>query len=164
MVPLRVAVRVGAVIATLHDIVLTIGFFALLQLQFDMTAMRPSHHHRLQSERYVVVYDRIRELLRKYKKLPLDELLDLSINRHCRGPSSHSEHHVPGIAGPVDFRGCRDRDLRLLDAVRGGDRNIFVDLHRRTDPDLSRSQAGDGRAMSTDKDATKPPRPDGLAP
>jgi preprotein translocase subunit SecF len=72
---------VGAVIATLHDIVLTIGFFALLQIQFDMTsiaAILTIMGYSLNDT--VVVYDRVRELLRKYKKMPLEELLDLSIN------------------------------------------------------------------------------------
>jgi preprotein translocase subunit SecF len=72
---------IGAVIATMHDIVLTIGFFALLQIQFDMTsiaAILTIIGYSLNDT--VVVYDRIRELLRKYKKLPLEELLDLSIN------------------------------------------------------------------------------------
>jgi preprotein translocase subunit SecF len=72
---------IGAVIATLHDIVLTIGFFAFMQLSFDMTsiaAILTIIGYSLNDT--VVVYDRIRELLRKYKKLPLNELLDLSIN------------------------------------------------------------------------------------
>jgi preprotein translocase subunit SecF len=56
---------IGAVIATMHDLVLTIGFYAVTQLQFDDT---------------VVVYDRVRELLRKYKKVGIDEVLDLSMN------------------------------------------------------------------------------------
>lgn len=72
---------VGAVIATLHDLVLTIGFFAIAQVEFNMTAMAAI----LTIVGYslndtVVVFDRIRELLRKYKKMPLEELLDLSIN------------------------------------------------------------------------------------
>jgi preprotein translocase subunit SecF len=72
---------VGAVVATLHDIVLTIGFFAIFQFSFDLTsiaAILTIIGYSLNDT--VVVYDRIRELLRKYKKLPLDELLDLSIN------------------------------------------------------------------------------------
>jgi preprotein translocase subunit SecF len=72
---------IGAVIATMHDIVLTVGFFALFQLQFDMTsiaAILTIIGYSLNDT--VVVYDRVRELLRKYKKMPLEELLDLSIN------------------------------------------------------------------------------------
>lgn len=72
---------VGAVIATLHDLVLTVGFFAITRLEFNMTAMAAI----LTIVGYslndtVVVFDRIRELLRRYKKMPLEELLDLSIN------------------------------------------------------------------------------------
>ena len=72
---------IGAVIATMHDIVLTVGFFALLQLQFDMTsiaALLTIIGYSLNDT--VVVYDRIRELKRKYKKMPMEEMLDLSIN------------------------------------------------------------------------------------
>jgi len=72
---------VGAVIATLHDLVLTLGFFAVTQIEFNMTsiaAILTIVGYSLNDT--VVVFDRIRELLRKYKKLPIAQLLDLSIN------------------------------------------------------------------------------------
>jgi len=72
---------VGAVIATLHDLVLTIGFFAVTQIEFNMTsiaAILTIVGYSLNDT--VVVFDRIRELLRKYKRLPIANLLDLSIN------------------------------------------------------------------------------------
>ncbi|WP_230531981.1 protein translocase subunit SecF [Microvirga roseola] len=72
---------IGAVVATLHDIVLTIGFFAITQIQFDMTsiaALLTIMGYSLNDT--VVVYDRIRETLRKYKKRPIGELLDQAIN------------------------------------------------------------------------------------
>ncbi len=72
---------VGAVIATLHDLLLTIGFFAVTQIQFDQTsiaAILTIIGYSLNDT--VVVYDRVRELLRKYKKIKLFELLDLSMN------------------------------------------------------------------------------------
>jgi preprotein translocase SecF subunit len=72
---------VGAVIATLHDLVLTIGFFAITQIEFNMTsiaAILTIVGYSLNDT--VVVFDRIRELLRKYKKMPIAQLLDLSIN------------------------------------------------------------------------------------
>jgi preprotein translocase SecF subunit len=72
---------VGAVIATMHDIVLTVGFFAITQLQFDQTsvaAILTIIGYSLNDT--VVVYDRVRELLRKYKKIGMHELLDLSMN------------------------------------------------------------------------------------
>jgi len=72
---------VGAVIATMHDLVLTIGFFAVTQIQFDQTsiaAILTIIGYSLNDT--VVVYDRVRELLRKHKKIKLFELLDLSMN------------------------------------------------------------------------------------
>lgn len=72
---------VGAVIATMHDLVLTIGFYAVTQLQFDQTsiaAILTIIGYSLNDT--VVVYDRVRELLRKYKRIKLFELLDHSMN------------------------------------------------------------------------------------
>jgi preprotein translocase SecF subunit len=72
---------IGAVIATMHDLVLVIGFYALTQIQFDQTsiaAILTVIGYSLNDT--VVVYDRVRELLRKYKKIKLFELLDLSMN------------------------------------------------------------------------------------
>jgi preprotein translocase subunit SecF len=71
----------GAVIATLHDLILTIGFFALTRIEFNMTsiaAILTIVGYSLNDT--VVVFDRIRELMRKYKKMPISELLDLAIN------------------------------------------------------------------------------------
>ncbi len=72
---------VGAVIATMHDLVLIIGFFAVTQIQFDQTsiaAILSIIGYSLNDT--VVVYDRVRELLRKYKKMAMAELLDISMN------------------------------------------------------------------------------------
>jgi preprotein translocase subunit SecF len=72
---------IGAVVATLHDIVLTVGFFAITQLEFNMTsiaAILTIIGYSLNDT--VVVYDRIREIMRKYKRLRTFDMLDLSIN------------------------------------------------------------------------------------
>ena len=72
----------GAVIATLHDVLLTIGMFAVLQLEFSLSsiaAILTIVGYSLNDT--VVVYDRIRENLRKYKKMAIPELLDNSINQ-----------------------------------------------------------------------------------
>ena len=71
----------GAVIGLFHDVILTFGLFALTGMEFSLTAVASI----LTVIGYsmndtVVVYDRIRENLRKYKKMPLGELIDLSIN------------------------------------------------------------------------------------
>ena len=73
---------VGAVLTTVHDIVLTLGLLSATQISFDLTAIAAI----LTIVGYslndtVVIYDRIRENLRKYKKMPLPELIDGAINQ-----------------------------------------------------------------------------------
>ena len=72
---------VGAVAALIHDIVLTIGIFSLLQIKFDLAiiaALLTIVGYSLNDT--VVVFDRVRENLRKYKKMELQKVLNLSIN------------------------------------------------------------------------------------
>ncbi|MEA2944792.1 MAG: preprotein translocase subunit SecF, partial [Alphaproteobacteria bacterium] len=71
----------GAMIANVHDLVLTLGFMALMQVDFDLTsiaALLTILGYSLNDT--VVIYDRIREMLRRYKKLPMADLLNTSIN------------------------------------------------------------------------------------
>ncbi len=72
---------VGALFALVHDVTLTLGFFALFQLEFSLqiiAAILAIIGYSLNDT--IVVYDRIRENLKKYRKMPLPELLDLSVN------------------------------------------------------------------------------------
>src|SRR6056297_3248065 len=72
---------VGAVAALVHDVVLTIGVFSELQIHFDLAiiaALLTIVGYSLNDT--VVVFDRVRENLRKYKKKPLSEVLNISIN------------------------------------------------------------------------------------
>ena len=72
----------GAMIANVHDIVLTIGFMSVTQIDFDLTsiaALLTILGYSLNDT--VVIYDRIREMLRRYKKLPMPDLLNASVNQ-----------------------------------------------------------------------------------
>jgi len=72
----------GAVIALAHDVSLTIGFFVVTGLEFNLSiiaALLTIVGYSLNDT--VVVYDRIRENIRKYRKMPLEELIDLSLNQ-----------------------------------------------------------------------------------
>jgi len=72
---------VASIIGTLHDIVLTIGFFVITRHEFNMTsiaAILTIVGYSLNET--VVVFDRTRELMRRYKTMPAEELLNLSIN------------------------------------------------------------------------------------
>ena len=71
----------GALFALLHDVVVTLGLFALTGLEFDLNivaALLTLIGYSLNDN--IVVYDRVRENLRKYRKMPMPELLDLSVN------------------------------------------------------------------------------------
>jgi preprotein translocase SecF subunit len=73
---------VGAVLTTINDVILTLGLLVLLDIPFDLpivAAILTIVGYSLNDT--VVVYDRIRENLRRYKKLALPELIDLSINQ-----------------------------------------------------------------------------------
>ncbi|WP_425418231.1 protein translocase subunit SecDF [Oricola indica] len=73
---------VGAIIATTHDVLLTIGMFVVTGLEFNLSsiaAILTIVGYSLNDT--VVVYDRVRENLRRYKKMQLPELLDLSMNQ-----------------------------------------------------------------------------------
>jgi preprotein translocase subunit SecD len=72
---------VGAVVALVHDVALTVGVFSELQIQFDLAiiaALLTIVGYSLNDT--VVVFDRVRENLRKYKQKPLREVLNISIN------------------------------------------------------------------------------------
>lgn len=71
----------GAVIALTHDVVITVGAFAVTQYEFNLStvaALLTIVGYSLNDT--VVVYDRIRENLRRFKAMPLEELIDRSLN------------------------------------------------------------------------------------
>ncbi|QCI68738.1 protein translocase subunit SecF [Phreatobacter stygius] len=71
----------GAMVATIHDITVIVFFYVVTQSDFDITSIASLLTivgYSLNNT--VVIYDRIREMLRKHKKMPIDELLDEAIN------------------------------------------------------------------------------------
>ena len=71
----------GAMIANVHDVVLTVGFMSLTRVDFDLTsiaALLTIVGYSLNDT--VVIYDRIREMLRRYKRMPMPDLLNVSVN------------------------------------------------------------------------------------
>ena len=71
----------GAMIANVHDLVLTVGFMSLTGIDFDLTsiaALLTILGYSLNDT--VVIYDRIREMLRRYKRMSMPALLNASVN------------------------------------------------------------------------------------
>ncbi len=72
---------VGALFSLVHDVTLTLGLFSLTQMEFDLNivaALLTLIGYSLNDT--IVVYDRIRENLKKFRRMPMPELLDLSVN------------------------------------------------------------------------------------
>ena len=72
---------VSTFVAIMHDVLMALGFFAVTQMEFDLNivaALLTLIGYSLNDN--IVVYDRIRENLKKFRKMPLPELLDLSVN------------------------------------------------------------------------------------
>jgi preprotein translocase subunit SecF len=72
---------VGALVAVIHDVLTTVGFFVITQLEFNLTALAAV----LTIAGYsindtVVVFDRVRENMRRYKKMSLVDMLNVSVN------------------------------------------------------------------------------------
>jgi preprotein translocase subunit SecF len=72
---------VGATVATLHDVITTVGLFAIFQLEFNLTTLAAI----LTIAGYsindtVVIYDRVRESMRKYRTMPFRDLINLALN------------------------------------------------------------------------------------
>ncbi len=67
--------------ALIHDLIITVGVFALFQIKFDLTiiaALLTILGYSINDT--VVVFDRLRENLIKYKKMPLREVMNISVN------------------------------------------------------------------------------------
>ena len=127
-------------IANVHDIVLTIGFMSVTQIDFDLTsiaALLTILGYSLNDT--VVIYDRIREMLRRYKKMPMPDLLNASVNQTLsRSVITHVTVSL-ALAGAAAVRRAGDPLLhRHHDVRRGAGRHLYLGVHRLADPDLSR--------------------------
>lgn len=73
---------IGALVSTFHDVIVVFGFFSVLGLEFNLTivaAILTIAGYSINDT--VVEYDRVRENLRKYKTMPIYELINLSVNQ-----------------------------------------------------------------------------------
>ena len=71
----------GAMVSTFHDVITTVGLFALLRLEFNLTTMAAI----LTIAGYsindtVVIYDRVREFMRRHRSMPFRDLINLALN------------------------------------------------------------------------------------
>jgi preprotein translocase subunit SecF len=97
---------VGTILALIHDVVTTIGIYCLFDLEFNLTsiaALLTIVGYSLNDT--VVIFDRVRENLRKYKTMPLSDLLDRSINETLARTMMTSLTTLLALAALVIFGG-----------------------------------------------------------
>ena len=109
---------VGSVVALLHDIFIVIGIFALFQIKFDLTiiaALLTILGYSINDT--VVVFDRLRENLLKYKTMPLKEVMNLSVNETLSRTIMTSGTTLMALGAMLIFGG---------DVIRGFTLAIFI--------------------------------------
>jgi len=105
---------VAAIVALSHDVFLTLGFFAELRLEFNLAtvaAVLTVAGYSINDT--VVVFDRVRENMRKYKKMPLPELMNKSINETLSRTVLTSVTTLLAVGALVVFGGQVIRDFSL---------------------------------------------------
>jgi preprotein translocase subunit SecF len=108
----------GGVLALLHDVFITIGIFALFQLKFDLTivaALLTILGYSINDT--VVVFDRLRENLLKYKTMPLRDVMNLSVNETLSRTLMTSVTTLIAVGAMLIFGG---------DVIRGFSLAIFL--------------------------------------
>ncbi|CDX28716.1 Protein translocase subunit SecDF [Mesorhizobium plurifarium] len=121
---------VGAIIATVHDVVMTIGFFVLTGLEFNqssLAAILTIIGYSLNDT--IVVYDRVREDLRRYKKMPLPQLLNNAINETLSRTTLTSVTTILALLALVLFGGEVIRSFTmamLFGVIFGTYSSIFI--------------------------------------
>ena len=76
---------VSTVVAIVHDLLMTLGFFAITRFEFDLNivaAVLTIIGYSINDK--IVIDDRIRENMRRYRKMDMREIINLSLTRRCR--------------------------------------------------------------------------------
>ncbi|MBO0905628.1 protein translocase subunit SecDF [Jiella sonneratiae] len=121
---------VGAIVATVNDVILTLGFITVTQLDVSLStvaAILTIVGYSLNDT--VVIYDRVRENLRRFKKMPLGQLLDLSDNEMLSRTTMTSATTILALAALFVFGGEVIRSFvasMLFGVVIGTFSSIFV--------------------------------------
>jgi preprotein translocase subunit SecF len=121
---------VGAVIALTHDVITTIGLFAFTQLEFNLAtvaAILTIAGYSINDT--VVIYDRVREELRRYKKMDMAALLNLAVNRTLSRTFMTSVTTLIALTALATFGGSIIRDFAyamIWGVVIGTYSSIFI--------------------------------------
>ncbi len=149
---------VAAVIATMHDLLLTIGFFALTRIEFNITSIAAILTIiGVSLNETVIVLDRIRETLRKYRKTAIADIIDMSVNAVIARTIMTSTTTLMALLALVLFGGhvIRSFSLAMMFGIVAGVYSsificspILIYLGMRSDS-LSSPGASGGKEVST---------------
>ena len=106
---------IGAIIALFHDVILTFGVIAFFGLEFSLNtvaAVLTVIGYSMNDT--VVVFDRLRENLRKYKRMPLREIIDLSINETLSRTIITGVTAILALTGLAVFGGSTLFDMSIV--------------------------------------------------
>ena len=152
---------VGAVIALTHDVITTIGLFAFTQLEFNLAtvaAILTIAGYSINDT--VVIYDRVREELRRYKKMDMAELLNMAANRTLSRTFMTSVTTLIALIALAVFGGTIIRDFALAmiwGVIIGTYSSVFIALPVLLGLKLSReSLTATGPEEDTEGDANAP--------
>lgn len=155
---------VGAVIALTHDVLTTIGLFAITQLEFNLAtvaAILTIAGYSINDT--VVIYDRVREELRRYKKLDMPALLNLAANRTLSRTFMTSVTTLIALVALAVFGGTIIRDFALAmiwGVVIGTYSSVFVAVPVLLALNLSRESLSAGLDEDGEGDGTTDAAPE----
>tara|TARA_R110002110_G_scaffold260260_1_gene475950 strand:- start:136273 stop:137253 length:981 start_codon:yes stop_codon:yes gene_type:complete len=155
---------VGAVVALTHDVVTTIGLFAVTQLEFNLAtvaAILTIAGYSINDT--VVIYDRVREELRRYKKLDMAALLNLAANRTLSRTFMTSVTTLIALIALAIFGGTIIRDFAyamIWGVIIGTYSSVFVAVPVLLALNLNRETLSAGLDQSEQADASEDDTPD----
>ncbi|MGB0572160.1 MAG: protein translocase subunit SecF [Alphaproteobacteria bacterium] len=155
---------IGAVIALTHDVLTTIGLFAITQLEFNLAtvaAILTIAGYSINDT--VVIYDRVREELRRYKKLDMPAVLNLAVNRTLSRTFMTSVTTLIALVALAIFGGTIIRDFAyamIWGVVIGTYSSVFIAVPVLLGLKLSRESLSAGTDDNDEADSTADEMPD----
>ena len=128
----RPAFAIGAIVATLHDVLVTLVFLAFFGYDLSLNivaALLTITGYSVNDT--IVIFDRVRENLRsKMRRDPLEKVVNTAVNQTLEPDHHHRRHDLPVGAVAVSLRRRGARGLRLHDAGRHRQRHLLDGVHR----------------------------------
>ena len=155
---------IGAVIALTHDVLTTIGLFAITQLEFNLAtvaAILTIAGYSINDT--VVIYDRVREELRRYKKLEMSAVLNMAVNRTLSRTFMTSVTTLIALVALAIFGGTIIRDFAyamIWGVIIGTYSSVFIAVPVLLAFKLSRESLSAGTDENDETDTATDDMPD----